>query len=322
MDISLVIPLFNEAESLPELYAWIIKVLEDELQIERFFGKKKLNFEIILIDDGSKDSSWQVIEKLAEKDFRVSGIRLQKNYGKSAALFLGFERAKGEIIFTLDADLQDSPEEFFAFIELIQQGNDMVSGWKKKRYDPLSKTLPTKLFNAVARFSSGIDLHDFNCGLKAYRKNVIKNIEVYGEMHRYLPILVKNAGFDKIVEKEVQHQARKYGESKFGWNRFINGFLDLFSILFLTRFGKKPMHLFGFLGTILFIFSTFLLSYLLIDKVFFHTSAKLLSQRTEFLLGLTGIILGSQFFLAGFLAELISRNSSERNVYRVTQIVN
>jgi len=310
MEISIIVPLLNEEESLPDLYQWILNVLSDR------------DFELIFIDDGSRDNSWQVIEQLAAQDTRVLGIKMQRNYGKSAALYLGFQQAIGDVVITMDADLQDSPEEILPFVALIQEGNDMVSGWKKKRHDPVSKTIPTKLFNAVARFFSGIPLHDFNCGLKAYRQEVIKNIEVYGEMHRYLPILVKEAGFYRIKEKEVKHQARKYGVSKFGWNRFMNGFLDLFSILFITRFGKKPMHFFGFLGTLLFMVSAFLMLYLLVDKFFFHTTAKLLSQRTEFLLSLTGIILGSQLFLVGFLADLISRNSSARNFYQISKKVN
>ena len=308
MKISVVIPLLNEAASLPTLCAWLLKALDTQ------------DFEIIFVDDGSTDDSWKVIQQLA-KHHRIKGIRLSKNYGKSAALFLGFEAASADIIITMDADLQDSPDEILPLVAKLEEGYDVVSGWKKKRYDPLSKTLPTKLFNFAARAFSGINLHDFNCGLKAYRKEVIKNIEVYGEMHRYLPWLAKNAGFTRITEKEVQHSPRKHGTSKFGWSRFINGFLDLFSLLFMARFAKKPMHFFGFLGTLLFIISFSLMSYLLIDKLFFTPTAKLVSQRTEFLLSITGLIIGTQFFLAGFLAELISRNAQERNVYRVRERV-
>lgn len=311
LDISLVVPLFNEEESLPELHEWIVKVMK----------ANRFSYEVIFVDDGSKDRSWAVVESLREKDPSVRGIKFQRNYGKSAALQKGFEATKGQFVVTLDADLQDSPEEVPEMIKMIKEKDlDLVSGWKKKRYDPLSKTIPTKLYNWTARKLTGIYLHDFNCGLKAYKSSVVKSIELYGDMHRYIPPLAKYAGFNKIGEKVVQHQARKYGTTKFGLNRFVNGPLDLLSVVFMGKFGKKPMHFFGFVGTLLFILGFGIALYLGIDKVislFQSEPAKLIADRTEFYVALTAMIVGSQFFLAGFVAELIGRNSSSRNVYLV-----
>lgn len=311
IDISLVIPLFNEEESLPELHEWIVEVMKSN----------NFSYEILFIDDGSKDASWSVVESLKKKDSQVRGIKFQRNYGKSAALQKGFEATKGEFVVTLDADLQDSPEEIPEMIRMIKEDDlDLVSGWKKKRYDPISKTIPTKLYNWTARKLTGIYLHDFNCGLKAYKSSVVKSIELYGDMHRYIPPLAKYAGFTKIGEKVVQHQARKYGTTKFGLNRFVNGPLDLLSVVFMGKFGKKPMHFFGFIGTVLFILGLGLAVYLGVDKIislFQDEPAKLIADRTEFYIALTAMIMGSQFFLAGFVAELIGRNSSSRNVYLV-----
>lgn len=311
IEISIVVPLYNEAESLPELHLWISSVMEEH----------KFSYEIIFVDDGSKDGSWKVIEDLKTINPCVRGIKFQRNYGKSAALQKGFEATQGDFVVTLDADLQDSPEEIPEMIRMIKEDDfDMVSGWKKKRFDPLSKTIPTKLYNWTARKLTGIHLHDFNCGLKAYRSVVVKSIEVYGDMHRYIPPLAKYAGFNKIGEKVVQHQARKYGETKFGLNRFMNGPLDLLSVVFMGKFGKKPMHFFGAIGTLLFIIGFGFSLYLGIDKIvsFFTGSlSPLIAQRTEFYIALSSMIIGSQFFLAGFLAELIGRNSSSRNVYLI-----
>ena len=308
MDISVVIPLLNEEESLLELHDWITNVM----QFNHYL------YEIIFIDDGSKDRSWDVVEELRSLDSNVKGIKLQRNYGKSAALQKGFELASGKVVITMDADLQDSPEEIPELYRMIIEDDyDLVSGWKKKRHDPLSKTIPTKLYNWTARKLTGIYLHDFNCGLKAYKYQVVKSIEVYGDMHRYIPPLAKFAGFSKIGEKVVDHQARKYGTTKFGLNRFVNGPLDLLSVVFMGRFGKKPMHLFGAIGMVLFILGFSFSFYLIIDKLFLHKTAKLLVERTEFLLTLFCMILGVQFFLAGFLAELVGRNSSTRNTYLV-----
>lgn len=311
INISLVIPLFNEEESLPELHEWIVEVMKSN----------GFSYEVIFVDDGSKDKSWAVVESLKSKDPHVRGIKFQRNYGKSAALQKGFEAAEGEYVVTLDADLQDSPEEVPEMIRMIKEEDyDLVSGWKKKRYDPLSKTIPTKLYNWTARKLTGIYLHDFNCGLKAYKSSVVKSIELYGDMHRYIPPLAKYAGFNKIGEKVVQHQARKYGTTKFGLNRFVNGPLDLLSVVFMGRFGKKPMHFFGFIGTLLFILGFGIALYLGIDKIislFQSEPAKLIADRTEFYIALTAMVIGSQFFLAGFVAELIGRNSSSRNVYLV-----
>ncbi len=309
--ISFVIPLFNEEESLPELHEWIVSVMKE----------KEMTYEIIFIDDGSKDASWSVIESLQKKDDNIRGIKFQRNYGKSAALQKGFEATKGEYVATLDADLQDSPEEVPEMIKMITDNDlDLVSGWKKKRYDPLSKTIPTKLYNWTARKLTGIYLHDFNCGLKVYKASVVKSIELYGDMHRYIPPLAKYAGFNRIGEKVVQHQARKYGTTKFGLNRFVNGPLDLLSVVFMGKFGKKPMHFFGFIGTLMFILGFGIALYLGIDKIislFNDEPAKLIASRTEFYIALTAMIIGSQFFLAGFVAEMIGRNSSSRNVYLV-----
>ena len=312
MDLSIVIPLYNEAESLPELHAWIKRVAERE----------HLEYEVIFVDDGSNDGSWQVIEDLRQQHHEVKGIKFRRNYGKSPALFCGFQAAQGDVVITMDADLQDSPDEIPALFRMIQEeGYDLVSGWKKKRYDPLSKTLPTKLFNATARAASGIhNLHDFNCGLKAYRKEVVKNIEVYGEMHRYIPWLAKNAGFTKIGEKAVHHQARKYGKTKFGLNRFINGYLDLLTLWFLTTFGVKPMHLFGTLGSLMFLVG--LVSVMIVggNKLYHILNGlphRLVTDSPYFYMSLASMIIGTQLFVAGFLGELISRNSEERNKYQI-----
>ena len=314
MDISVVIPLYNEEESLPELFAWIERVME----------RHGFSHEVIFVNDGSTDHSWQVIEQLqTQAPDIVKGIKFRRNYGKSPALFCGFEKAEGDVVITMDADLQDSPDEIPELYRMIiEDGYDLVSGWKKKRYDPLSKTIPTKLFNATARKVSGIrNLHDFNCGLKAYRKEVIKNIEVYGEMHRYIPYLAKNAGFDKIGEKVVHHQARKYGKTKFGGlNRFFNGYLDLLSLWFLSTFGVKPMHIFGFLGSIMFFLGFISAAAIGINKlydIYNGNPYRLITDSPYFYIALTTMILGTQLFLTGFVAELISRNSAERNNYLI-----
>ena len=312
MDISVVIPLYNEEESLPELFAWI----------QRVMNQNGYSYEVIFVNDGSTDRSWQVIEELAAKHEEAKGIKFRRNYGKSPALFCRFEKAQGDVVITMDADLQDSPDEIPELYRMIKEdGYDLVSGYKKKRYDPLSKTLPTKLFNATARAVSGIkNLHDFNCGLKAYRKDVIKNIEVYGEMHRYIPYLAKNAGFGKIGEKVVHHQARKYGVTKFGLNRFVNGYLDLISLWFLSKFGVKPMHIFGFLGSLMFILGFLAVVGVGAHKLYAMYSGQpyiLVTDSPYFYLALTTMILGTQLFLAGFLGEMIARNSTERNKYQV-----
>ena len=308
IDISLVIPLLNEAESLPELHAWIKRVMIEN----------KFSYEVVFVDDGSKDGSWNIIESLSKEDSNVKGIKFQRNYGKSAALHVGFEAAQGDVVITMDADLQDSPDEIPELYRMIMVDDyDVVSGWKKKRHDPLSKTLPTKLYNWAARRLTGIYLHDFNCGLKAYKLAVVKSIELYGDMHRYIPPLAKYAGFNKIGEKVVIHQSRKYGTTKFGLNRFVNGPLDLLTVVFMGKFGKKPMHLFGVLGILMFMVGFGFSFYLGIDKLFFDKSARLIAQRTEFFVALTAMILGVQFFLAGFIAELIGRNSASRNVYLI-----
>jgi glycosyltransferase involved in cell wall biosynthesis len=313
MQISVVVPLFNEDESLPHLVKWIDEVIT----------KHSYEAEVILIDDGSTDNSWNVIKELKEKYNFVKAIRFRRNYGKSAALHCGFELTKGDVVITMDADLQDSPEEIPELFDLItNQGYDLVSGWKKKRYDPLSKTIPTKLFNAVARKASGIYLHDFNCGLKAYESDVVKSIEVYGEMHRYIPIIAKQAGFTKIGEKVVQHRAREYGVTKFGLDRFVNGFLDLLSIVFVTRFGKKPMHFFGLMGVFMFLIGTLIASYLGIHKLVklsIGEPARLVTENPFFYIALTTTIIGCMFFLTGFIAELISRNAPERNIYNIKE---
>ena len=312
MDISVIVPLYNEAESLPELHAWIKRVMD-----ERGFS-----YEILFINDGSTDDSWKVIEELHNSFPEVKGIKFRRNYGKSPALFCGFDRAEGNVVITMDADLQDSPDEIPELYRMItEEGYDLVSGYKQKRYDPLSKTLPTKLFNATARKVSGIkNLHDFNCGLKAYRKEVVKNIEVYGEMHRYIPYLAKNAGFDKIGEKVVQHQARKYGTTKFGLNRFVNGYLDLISLWFLSKFGVKPMHFFGLWGSVMFFICLLCVIFIGGNKLYSLANgipARLVTESPYFYLALVGMLLGTQMFLTGFLGELISRNSQERNNYKI-----
>lgn len=312
MDISVVIPLYNEDESLPELYDWI----------ERVMNKNKFTYEVIFVNDGSTDHSWEVIESLANEHEQVKGIKFRRNYGKSPALFCGFREAQGDVVITMDADLQDSPDEIPELYRMIKKdGYDLVSGYKQKRYDPLSKTLPTKLFNATARRISGIhNLHDFNCGLKAYRKEVVKNIEVYGEMHRYIPYLAKNAGFNKIGEKVVHHQARKYGSSKFGLNRFINGYLDLITLWFLSAFGRKPMHVFGFLGSIMFLIGFISALAIGVDKLYALAQGipqRLVTDSPYFYISLTVMMIGTQFFLAGFLGDLISRSSQSRNDYQI-----
>lgn len=312
MDISVVIPLFNEEESIAELYAWI----------ERVMREHGFDYEAIFISDGSTDRSWSIIEELHQKHpEQVKGIKFRRNYGKSPALYCGFEQAKGDVIITMDADLQDSPDEIPGLFRMIkEEGYDLVSGYKQKRYDPISKTLPTKLFNATARKVSGIkNLHDFNCGLKAYRREVVKNIEVYGEMHRYIPYLAKNAGFDKIGEKVVHHQARKYGESKFmGWNRFVNGYLDLLTLWFLSTFGKKPMHVFGFLGSLMFMVGFLAAIFLAVGKLM----GKLwITDSPFFYIALTMMVMGTQLFMTGFLGDLISRSSQNRNDYQVETMI-
>lgn len=315
MDISVVIPLFNEDESLPELHAWIQRVMH----------ANDFSYEIVFVDDGSTDKSWQIIEDLRDKDANVKAIKFRRNYGKSPALFCGFRKVEGDVVITMDADMQDSPDEIPELYRMIKEdGYDLVSGYKQKRYDPLSKTIPTKLFNATARKVSGIkNLHDFNCGLKAYRRDVVKHIEVYGEMHRYIPYLAKNAGFGKIGEKVVQHQARKYGKSKFmGLNRFVNGYLDLLSLWFLNSFGLKPMHVFGFLGSIMFALG--FLAVLIVGGVKLvaicrGVPAPLVAHSPWFYIALTTMVLGTQLFVAGFLGELISRNAEGRNDYNIEE---
>lgn len=317
MDISVIVPLYNEEESLPELFAWIKRVME----------ANHFSYEVIFVNDGSTDLSWQVIEHLAEEADQVKGIKFRRNYGKSPALYCGFKEAQGDVVITMDADLQDSPDEIPELYRMIKEdGYDLVSGYKqnRKQGDPLSKTIPTKLFNATARKVSGIhNLHDFNCGLKAYRKEVVKNIEVYGEMHRYIPYLAKNAGFDKIGEKPVHHQARKFGKSKFmGWNRFFNGYLDLITLWFLSNFGKKPMHVFGFLGTIVF-FIGFISAFLIgVDKLWalsHGVAQRLVTDSPYFYIALTMMMIGTQLFLAGFIGDLVSRSSQNRNDYQIEE---
>ncbi len=316
MDISIVIPLFNEEESLPELHDWIEKVMNEN----------NFSYEIIFVDDGSKDKSWSVIETLSSKNKNVRGIKFRRNYGKSAALNVGFEACQGDVVITMDADLQDSPDEITELYKMISaDGLDLVSGWKKKRHDPLSKTIPTKLFNWATRKMSGINnLHDFNCGLKAYKKDVVKSIEVYGEMHRYIPVIAKWAGFTKIEEKEVTHRERKYGVTKFGLERFVNGFLDLLSITFVSKFGKRPMHFFGLWGTLSFLFGGIVSLILIIEKIYkshYLIPTRDVTEKPLFYLALVAMIIGTQLFLAGFLGELISRNSSERNSYLIEKKV-
>ena len=312
MDISVVIPLFNEAESLPELFDWI----------ERVMKANGFSYEIIFVNDGSTDNSWEVIEQLQQRSPYVHGIKFRRNYGKSPALHCGFKRAEGDVVITMDADLQDSPDEIPELYRMIKEdGYDLVSGWKKKRYDPLSKTIPTKLFNATARKFSGIhNLHDFNCGLKAYRKEVIKNIEVYNDMHRYIPYLAKIAGFNKIGEKVVHHQARKYGTTKFGLDRFVNGYLDLITLWFTSKFGKKPMHFFGLWGSVMFMIGFISLLAVLglkLASLYSGDLRPLVALSPYFYISLTDMILGTQLFLAGFIGELISRNAPNRNKYKI-----
>jgi glycosyltransferase involved in cell wall biosynthesis len=315
MDISLVIPLLNEEESLPELWKWIRGVMI----------KHGFSYEIIFVDDGSTDHSWSVIQSLAAGDPCVRGIRFQRNYGKSAALNKGFAAAAGKVVITMDADLQDSPDEIPGlYRKITQEGYDLVSGWKQKRYDPITKTIPTKLFNWATRKMSGIYLHDFNCGLKAYRTEVVRSIEVFGEMHRYIPVIAKWAGFKKIGEQVVQHRARKYGVTKFGWDRFINGFLDLLTIFFVSRFGKKPMHFFGLIGTLMFTIGFCSSLYIGIDKLLSlstDTPAIKVTDNPWFYIALTTMMLGTQLFLAGFIGELIGRSSADRNDYLVKETI-
>jgi glycosyltransferase involved in cell wall biosynthesis len=314
MDLSIVIPLLNEAESLPELHGWITQVLLE----------KELTYEIWFIDDGSTDGSWEIISQLSQKDQQVKGLRFLTNYGKSQALHAGFLKATGKVVITMDADLQDSPEEIPELYQLItKQGFDLVSGWKKKRYDNvLSKNLPSKLFNWAARKTSGVKLNDFNCGLKAYKSIVIKNIDVHGEMHRYIPVLAKNAGFDKITEKEVQHQARKYGNTKFGYERFINGFLDLITIAFISKYAKRPMHLFGALGVLMFIIGSLTALFIGVSKLYRLYSDlpyKLITENPWFYISLTTMVLGTLFFIAGFLGELILRSNRNSERYTISE---
>jgi len=310
LNVSIVIPLFNEEESLKELTSIIINVCNEA----------NLSFEILLIDDGSTDTSWTIIKHLATEDSRIKGVSFRRNYGKSAALNIGFAKSKGNVVITMDADLQDNPNEIPELYNLIvEERYDIISGWKKHRKDPLSKTIPTKLYNAVTRMVSGIKLNDMNCGLKAYRSEVIKNIEVYGEMHRYIPVIAKWAGFNKIGEKVVIHSERKYGKTKFGLERFIFGFLDLFSITFIGKFGKRPMHLFGTLGILMFFVAFVFLFWIGIDKLFIDTSSKLIADRTEFFIAISAMIMGVQMFLAGFIGEMIARNSPKRNFYHIKE---
>ena len=315
MDISVVIPLFNEEESLGELFAWIKKIMTEH----------NFSYEVIFVNDGSTDHSWEKVQQLRQENVEVKGIKFRRNYGKSAALFCGFEKAQGNVVITMDADLQDSPDEIPELHRMItEDGYDLISGYKKKRYDPLSKTIPTKLFNATARKVSGINnLHDFNCGLKAYRKEVVKNIEVYGEMHRYIPYLAKNAGFSNIGEKVVQHQARKFGHTKFGGlNRFVNGYLDLMSLWFISNFGRKPMHVFGFLGSLMFLIGFIAIVIVGAGKLYALSKgvpARLVTDSPYFYIALTMMMLGTQLFLAGFIGELISRNSHSRNAYQIEE---
>ena len=313
--ISVVVPVYNEYESLPELVQWVDRVMHEN----------NFTYQLILIDDGSSDDSWEVIEKLSKKNMSVSGIRFRRNYGKSAALYCGFEAAEGDVVITMDADLQDSPDEIPALYKMIvEEGYDLVSGWKKERHDPVGKRWPSKFFNATARVVSGIKLHDFNCGLKAYRRKVIKSIEVYGEMHRYIPILAKQAGFKRIGEKVVCHRARKYGVSKFGWERMIKGYLDLLSVMFMSKFGRSPMYFFGSLGTLMFLFGGGAAIWIVLQKVIRQANGLVWRSATDqplFYLSLVAVVLGVMLFLAGFLGELINRNSSDRNSYLIDDVV-
>lgn len=307
MDISVVIPLLNEEESLVELRNWIGRVMDTE----------GFSYELIFVDDGSTDSSWEIISRLSQEDERVRGVRFRTNYGKSAALYCGFERAEGDVVITMDADLQDSPDEIPALYRMItKEGYDMVSGWKRKRHDPKAKTLPSKLFNATCRWASGIRLHDFNCGLKAYRKKVVKSIEVYGEMHRYIPILAKKAGFGKIGEKEVTHYPRRFGVSKYGWERLLKGYLDLITVMFISKFGRSPMYFFGGAGTLMFLLGFISVVWIVVAKL---AGGRPLTNQPLFYLGLVAIILGVVLFLAGFIGELVNRNAPERNHYFIDE---
>ncbi len=311
MQLSIIIPFLNEQESLPELTDWIVRVMTAH----------NFSYEIIYIDDGSTDGSWKYVEQLCNANKSVTGIKFRRNYGKSAALNEGFRLAKGEVVVTMDADLQDSPDEIPDLYKMIvTEGNDIVSGWKKKRHDPISKTIPSKLFNRVTRMMSGIKIHDFNCGLKAYKSEVVKSIEIQGEMHRYIPVIAKRAGFRKITEKVVEHRERKYGKSKFGWERFVNGFLDLLTIQFVSKFGKRPMHLFGTLGLLSFFIGFVISAYLAYTKIFLQEYK--MTERPIFYLGILAMIIGVQLFVAGFLAELISRSSPNKDVYSVEKRVN
>lgn len=317
MDLSIVIPLYNEEESLPELCAWIRKVVEEQ----------NYTYEIILVDDGSNDKSWEVIKKLGSENKAIKAIRFRRNYGKSAALNVGFEASGGDVVITMDADLQDSPDEIPGLYRMIKEdGYDLVSGWKKVRHDPsLSKNIPSKLYNWMTSKMSGVKLHDHNCGIKAYRRSVVKSVEVYGEMHRYIPVIAKWAGFKKIGEKVVEHRKRKYGTTKFGMNRFMNGPLDLMSIMFVSRFGKKPMHFFGTMGTIIFVLGFIAALYIGIQKLYYlhiEVKAPLVTNSPYFYLALVAMILGTQLFLTGFLAEMVARNSSERNKYHIEENIN
>lgn len=316
MNLSIVVPLFNEEESLPELVEWI----------QRVITQNNLSYEIILVDDGSRDNSWAVIEQLSSSSPNVKGISFVRNYGKSAALYVGFEAAKGDVVVTMDADLQDSPDEIPELYRMIAEENyDVVSGWKKVRHDPVSKTVPSKLYNATVRMVTKIKLHDFNSGLKAYKRKVVKSIEVYGEMHRYIPVLAKQAGFNRIGEKVIQHQARKYGKTKFGYSRFINGFLDLFSVVFVSKFGKRPMHFFGLIGTLMFLLGGGITIWLIARKIYESTKGLPFRQVTDqplFYIALLAVVLGVMLFLAGFLGELIARNSPERNRYLIDKTTN
>ena len=314
MDISVVIPLLNEHDSLEELHDWIASVMQSN----------SLSYEILFIDDGSTDGSWNVIQKLRKKNTAVVGLKFSKNFGKSQALHAGFARTKGDVVITMDADLQDSPDEIPELYKMItKHGYDIVSGWKKKRYDSFfAKNLPSKLFNWAARKISNLSLHDFNCGLKAYRSEVVKTVEVYGEMHRYIPVLAVNAGFSNIVEKVVIHQARKYGKTKFGMERFINGFLDLITIWFISKFGRRPMHFFGLLGVIMFMIGLGFATYLGIDKLFLNPSGRLIANRPEFFIALTTMVIGTQFFVAGFLGEIVLQSRPNKNRYHISEDIN
>ncbi len=311
MQISIVIPLFNEEESLPELTAWI----------ERVMNANSFSYEVLLIDDGSKDKSWSVIEKISAQNSNIKGIRFRRNYGKSAGLQVGFSHAQGDVVITMDADLQDSPDEIPALYKMITEEDfDLVSGWKQKRFDPITKTIPTKIYNGATRIMTGIQLHDMNCGLKAYKNEVVKSVEVYGEMHRYIPVLAKKAGYSNIGEKVVQHQARKYGQTKFGMERFLYGFLDLLSVSFMTRYANRPMHIFGGLGVLSFFLGFCIVTYLTVGKFFFEQYR--MTERPVFYIALVSIVVGVQLFVAGFLGELVSRKAVDRNQYDVAKYLN